>query len=104
MYGNLNLYEINKQLLMCQPAFQLLFSAGFNVQYFDDNEPRLIWRYTTENMSKMRNIYQILQMNKDVMNEVILFVGAGHDIEQAINFTRIAKSDRRQREKIRMIT
>ena len=90
-YDNLNFHEINEKLSMCPPALQLLFIAGFNVEDCKDNKSRLIWRNTTENMIKMRNIYSILSMkkilimNKDEMNTFICLINAGYTNEEAIN-------------------
>ena len=91
-YGNLKFDKISKKLSMCQPALQLLFIAGFNVEDYNDKS-RLIWRNTEENMNEMINIYSVLNMNDDQMNTFICLINEGYTNEEAINAINLSNNE-----------
>ena len=59
-YGNLKFDKINEKLSTCKPALDLLFLSGFEKS---ENNKRLIWINTNNNMNMMQNIQNELQSN-----------------------------------------
>ena len=57
-YGDLHLRKINNKLDKCKPALNLLYIAGFKKS---NNNTRLRWINTNNNMKSLINIYQTLQ-------------------------------------------
>ena len=57
-YGNLNTHRINDKLNKCKPALNLLHIAGFRKS--NDNT-RLIWPNTNNNVQSLKYIHQSLQ-------------------------------------------
>ena len=78
---------------MCKPGLQLLFIAGFKYnEYISDDKRRLIWMNTTENMKKMLNIYNVLNMNDEEMNTFICLINDGYTNEEALNAINISNN------------
>lgn len=71
-FGNLNYDKINKKLLSCKPALQLLFISEFKKSVSDNNQTRLIWNNTTENMTILYSIQQILSFDKNFTTQQAL--------------------------------
>ena len=57
-YGDLNLNKITRKLSNCQPALKLLILSGFKE---NENNQRLLWSNTTENMTTMKHIHHTLK-------------------------------------------
>ena len=88
----MNLKKIKQKLPDCKPIFTLFYIAGFRI-VDDNNKLRLIWKNTSENMEKMRNIYEILKMNQDEMDKYISLIDDGYTDEQAIYAVFITQND-----------
>ena len=56
-YGNLNFGKMKKRLSSCKPAFDLLILSGFKTS---ENDKKLIWTNTNNNMEMMKSIHDIL--------------------------------------------
>ena len=65
-YGNLHARKINDKLQKCKPAMNLLYIAGFKKL---NNNTRLVWTNTNNNIKSLINIHQTLQsiLNKGTM-------------------------------------
>lgn len=83
IYGKLNFSRIYKKLTSCQPAFDLLFIAGFCATF--DGKERLIWQNTAENIVRLTLIYQILSLNHQQRQSFISLINWGHSIAQALD-------------------
>ena len=57
-YGNLHLNKITNKLSTCQPVFKLLLLSGFEAK---ENNKRLIWTNTNENMIILKHIQNTLK-------------------------------------------
>ena len=83
-YANLDAIEIKHKLSSCQPALNLLFIAGF-AEINIDNNPRLVWCNTTENMINLQNIHQILSFDTQQKETYSILIAAEFTNEEAIN-------------------
>ena len=57
-YGNLHAEKIHQRLKTCEPAYALLFIAGFK---YSANKSRLIWSNNNNNVKAMSKAYDALQ-------------------------------------------
>ena len=57
-YGDLHAHRINDKLNKCKPALNLLYIAGFKKT---NNNTRLIWTNTNNNIETLKYIHQTLQ-------------------------------------------
>ena len=92
-YGDLNFEKIKANLSKCLPALKLLFIAGFIVKDNENEEKRLIWINTKENIKQMRNITEILKLNSTELDTFICLLTDGYSEKDAINAINISKKD-----------
>ena len=64
-YGNLKFEKINQKLSSCKPALDLLFLSGFKTS---ENNQRLIWANTNDNIIMIQKIQNELQSNTTADN------------------------------------
>ena len=60
-YGNLHSKKIHNKLSKCKPALDLLFIVGFKIS---NNNKRLIWSNTTNNLVLISYLYDQMQRMK----------------------------------------
>lgn len=82
-YGTINLKRIGHLLSNCDPALQLLFIVGFTIKNLEDQE-RLVWNNTSSNMQIMKDVYSILSLDTDLLEEVIYKLKNGYTYKEAI--------------------
>ena len=68
-YGDLHYEKINKKLSKCKPAMELLFLSGFEKS---NNNKRLIWRNTQNNMTILKHIHNKLISISDNGNTSVI--------------------------------
>ena len=77
-YGDLRLKRISAKLSKCQPAFDLLFIAGFRRR---ENNKRLVWSNTNDNNISLKRVYEKLKsmdnngqsnLNDNMVNQMVL--------------------------------
>ena len=98
-YGNLNLNKITNKLSNCKPVLQLLLLSGFEAK---ENNTRLIWTNTNENISILKHVQNTIQSmidtdpttSNDTSNQHIQTINqqAPQDISQIISNLILNKS------------
>ena len=91
-YGSLNWNKVNVKLANCKVCLNLLFIAGFDFKTIDNNE-RLIWNNTPENMKQIEDIYLILNMNQDELTSLSCLIKEQYTIKEAINAIKLSTND-----------
>ena len=64
-YGNLSVKKITDKLSNCQPALKLLLLSGFETK---QNNKRLLWTNTNENISTLKHIQNTLKSMTDTVS------------------------------------
>ena len=94
-YGDLSANQIKSKLLSCRPALDLLFIAGF-IEIIIDNDPRLLWSNTTENVRNLKSIYQILSFDSKQREAYSILIAAEFTHEEAINAIILSQNEEKQ--------
>eukprot|EP01084_Bolivina_argentea_P212655 361434_1 len=59
-YRDLNCSKIKQKFVACQPCFDLLLYAGFQLS---KNQQRLVWIKNDDNLRQLKSVYDIIQRN-----------------------------------------
>lgn len=91
-YGTLNFIKVAKRLTNCTPALELFFIVGFDFRYID-NQQKLIWNNTENNMRIIKDMIVIFNMNNGLMNRFISLLNGGYDYKDAMTAINVSHID-----------
>lgn len=103
-YGTLNLKRVRRVLSNCEPAFELLFIVGFTIAE-SDNQERIIWNHTSNNMILIKDVYSILSLDVESMKSLMCLLNDGYEYKEAMNAINLRETSQQliPREKSRHV-